>query len=269
MGPEEFTVDFKGCKRQSDWLEISLVYDKSDKHLTIYNSYNAECTAKMINVSSSQTFPTPTAQFDTLNDNQKHMSWKQYVAWHCDEYSTAPISNYINDPVFQELLLELDHFGNKSDKKVYIDLQDSLRYTNEIEKPSRNDSKLTVMTELKNALTHKMRLWVWRYTNAEYLYMLVDGGLTLKYKTYTKSQDNALEAWKIQQKVLILNAEFGIWVEEKKQKGRFLHIFGSLAKPLLISAVAAVGGEILKGLGKKNLRKRKRKIKKKKNDKKT
>ena len=158
MGPEEFTVDFKGCKRQSDWLEISLVYDKSDKHLTIYNSYTAECTAKMINVSSSQTFPTPTAQFDTLNDNQKHMSWKQYVAWHCDEYSTAPISNYINDPVFQELLLELDHFGNKSDKKVYIDLQDSLRYTNEIEKPSRNDSKLTVMTELKNALTHKMRL---------------------------------------------------------------------------------------------------------------
>ena len=215
------------------------------------HSKNDKCI-ELANISDAYS-TTNTIQFDTLNDNQKHMLWKQYVVWHCDEYSTAPISNYINNPVFQELLLESDYFGNKSDEKVYIDLRDSLRYTNEIEKPSRNDSKLTVMTELKNALTHKMRLRVWRYTNAEYLYMLVDGGLTLKYKTYTiKSQDNALEAWKIQQKVLILNAEFGIWVEENKQKGRFLHIFGSLAKPLLISAVAAVGGEILKELGKKS-----------------
>ena len=40
-----------------------------------------------------------------------------------------------------------------------------------------------------------MRLRVWRYINGEYLYMLVDEGLTLKYKTYTiKSQDDALEA---------------------------------------------------------------------------
>ena len=41
-------VDFKGCERQFDCLEISSVYGKSDKHLTIYSSYNAECAAKMI-----------------------------------------------------------------------------------------------------------------------------------------------------------------------------------------------------------------------------
>ena len=46
-GSQEFTVDFKGCDRQFDWLEISLLYDKSDKHLTIYDSYNAEDTARM------------------------------------------------------------------------------------------------------------------------------------------------------------------------------------------------------------------------------
>ena len=39
-----------------------------------------------------------------------------------------------------------------------------------------------------------MRLIIWRYSNGEYLYMLVDGNLTLKYKTYTiKSQDDELE----------------------------------------------------------------------------
>ena len=39
-----------------------------------------------------------------------------------------------------------------------------------------------------------MGLRVLGYTNGEYLYMLVDGSLTLKYKTYTiKSLDDALE----------------------------------------------------------------------------
>ena len=45
---QELTVDFKGCNRQFDWLEVSLVYNKSDKQLTIYDSYNTECAAKRI-----------------------------------------------------------------------------------------------------------------------------------------------------------------------------------------------------------------------------
>lgn len=40
-GLQEFTVDFKGCNRQFARLEVSLVYNKSNKH-----SYKAECTAK-------------------------------------------------------------------------------------------------------------------------------------------------------------------------------------------------------------------------------
>ena len=36
----------------------------------------------------------------------------------------------------------------------------------------------------------KMRLRAWGYTNGEYLYMILDGGLKLKYKTYTiKSEE--------------------------------------------------------------------------------
>ena len=57
--------------------------------------------------------------------------------------------------------------------------------------------------------------------------MLVDEGLTLKYKTHTtKSQDDALEARKIRQKELILNVEFGIWVEEKNKKENFYLFLG-------------------------------------------
>ena len=142
---------------------------------------------------------TNTMKFDISNDTQKHMLWKQYVVSHCDGYSTAPISDYINNPVFQELLLESDYFGNK----VHIDLRGGLGFTNEIGKPSKNDSKLVVTIELKKCSTHKMNIHVWGYTNGEYLYMLVNGGLMLKYKTYTiKSQGNALDAWKHSKKNL-------------------------------------------------------------------
>ena len=39
---------FLGSNRQFDWLEISLVYDKSKKHTTIHNSYYVELAAKYI-----------------------------------------------------------------------------------------------------------------------------------------------------------------------------------------------------------------------------
>ena len=125
-------------------------------------------------------------KFDISNNTQKHLLWKQYVAWHCNGYIAALISDYINNHVFQELLLESDYFGTKFDEKIHID---------EIEKPSRNDSKLNVTTELRNPLGKKMRLTVWGYTNGEYPYMLTDGSLTLKHKTYTiKSLKDTLEA---------------------------------------------------------------------------
>ena len=46
VGSDSLRVDFYSANRQFDWLEISLVYDKSDKHLTIYDSYNVEHAAK-------------------------------------------------------------------------------------------------------------------------------------------------------------------------------------------------------------------------------
>ena len=99
--------------------------------------------------------------------------------------------------MFQELLLKSDYFRTKSDEKINIDLRDSLGYTDKIKKPSKNDSKLKVTIELRNPLAKKkkIRLRVWGYTNGEYLFMLIDSSLTLKYKTYAlKSLDDILEA---------------------------------------------------------------------------
>ena len=45
---DSIDVEFLGTNRQFDWLEISLVHDKSDKHTTIYDSYNLEMGAENI-----------------------------------------------------------------------------------------------------------------------------------------------------------------------------------------------------------------------------
>ena len=47
-GSDSININFLGSNRQFDWLEISLVYDKSYKHTTIYDSYNVELAAKYI-----------------------------------------------------------------------------------------------------------------------------------------------------------------------------------------------------------------------------
>ena len=45
---DSLNVEFLGANRQLDWLEISIVNDKSDKHTSTYDSYNGELAAQKI-----------------------------------------------------------------------------------------------------------------------------------------------------------------------------------------------------------------------------
>ena len=47
-GTDSLNVEFLGSNRQFDWLEISIVPGKSDKHTTIYDSYNRELASQEI-----------------------------------------------------------------------------------------------------------------------------------------------------------------------------------------------------------------------------
>ena len=42
VGSQSLVVNFVGTERQFAFLEFSLVYNKSDQHKTIYDSYNVE-----------------------------------------------------------------------------------------------------------------------------------------------------------------------------------------------------------------------------------
>ena len=130
--------------RQFDWLEVSLVYDKSDKHTTIYDSYNHELATKTIKSIKLSNFTeiyslTNEKKYSINNLMQRHLLWKQFVAWSCNRSSVAPISDYMNNTIFQELGDKDDHYDIKSNERIYLDLRESPGYVKEAEKLERND----------------------------------------------------------------------------------------------------------------------------------
>ena len=161
-------IEFLGANRQFDWIELCLVYDKSDKHTTIYDSYNVEMASKAIKLVRLTNFNKiysltneKKKKYDIDNLTQKHLLYKQFVAWSCNGSSVALLTDYMNNPIYQELISEDDCFNLLIDKRVHLDLRASSGYLKEAEKLERNDSKITLHILLKEEAKKKLRLSVW------------------------------------------------------------------------------------------------------------
>ena len=133
-GSQDFTVDFQGANRQFDWIEISLVYDKSGKHLSPYDRYNLETAARLIKTIdfaniSNENSATNSLRYDLDNDLHKHLLYKQFLACNTNGCSTAPLGDFMNNPVAQELKKENSYFSNDSDERIYVDLRQAKGYT--------------------------------------------------------------------------------------------------------------------------------------------
>ena len=150
------------------------MYDKSDQHATIYDSYNFELAAKTIKSvklsSFTEIYSLTNEKKYSIGNLTQNLLDKQFVAWSCDGSSVAPLTGYMNNPIYQKLIGEDDYKEVKSDERVYLDLRGSSEYTNEAERLERNDSKISVSIQLKAATTKKLRLRVWAYSIGEYLY---------------------------------------------------------------------------------------------------
>ena len=75
---QTYTCTFKGRQRQFDWLEISIVYEKSFQHATIYDSYDLELASKIIKTikfeNTSTTYSlTVKLSFDIEKDDDKNI----------------------------------------------------------------------------------------------------------------------------------------------------------------------------------------------------
>ena len=189
-----------GANRQFDWIEISIVPDKSNKHTTIYDSYNREMAAQLIKFLKLSNFTeiyslTNEKKYNTDNLTQRYRLYKQFVAWTCNGSSVVPLSEYMDNPIFQELPDGNTYFSAKSDERIYLDLRVSSEYAKEAEKLERNDSKINLEITLKDVADFTLRVRVWAYSLSEYLYVLSKSRLTWKHRTYTinQSDDNFLE----------------------------------------------------------------------------
>lgn len=98
-------------------------------------------------------------KYDMDNLTRKNLLYTQFVAWACSG-SVAPMTDYINSPIYQDFIDEENYDGIRSDERIYLDLRASSRYTNEAEKLERNDSKVNLGITLKNAAIKKLRLSV-------------------------------------------------------------------------------------------------------------
>ena len=97
--------------------------------------------------------------------------------------SIAPLSDYANNPVFQEIPTRTKYFASV-DEKIFIDLRRGKGYTNEIEKLSRDDSDLTTTIQLKAPSEKKIRLFLIGYYQGDYLYSITSEGFIMNYKDY-------------------------------------------------------------------------------------
>ena len=100
---------------------MSLVYDKSDQHQTIYDSYDTELVSKLIQSLTIQNLAT------------------------CNGCSAAPLTQYRNNKIYQEIVKEDIYFKDDNDEMMYIDIRRSKGYLDELVTLTRNDSDVSII----------------------------------------------------------------------------------------------------------------------------
>ena len=188
-GAQSKTITFTNAFKQFEFLEFSLVYDKSDQHLTTYDSYNSETAAVSINyIRLQNAFNTYSEfnniKFDLTDEEDRYVLYNAFLAWTIKGSSIIPEADYLYNKTKQELPNRNTYFTD-SDEKVYIDIRRSKGYTGEFERVNRDDSDLIITVDLKKAATKKMRLYVTGYYQGEYMYMLTKDGLIMSHKEYS------------------------------------------------------------------------------------
>ena len=83
---QSYLVKFKGANKQFSFPKISLVYDKSDQHTTLYDSYNAKLATTFVGFiklenSNNNYSISSKISFDLTNGNGKYFLYRQFVAW--------------------------------------------------------------------------------------------------------------------------------------------------------------------------------------------
>ena len=95
-------------------------------------------------------------EYNVSNEDDKHWLYQMFVAYYCEGHSAAPLTQYKNNEIKQELTKEKDYFGDDSDERLYIDMRRSKGYTNELERLTHDDGRVMLTNKLKKAAEKKL-----------------------------------------------------------------------------------------------------------------
>ena len=65
---------------------------------------------------------TGTLKLNIDNEDDKHLLYQMFVAYNCDGRSDAPLTQYRNNEIYQEITKERDYFKSTIDETLYIDM---------------------------------------------------------------------------------------------------------------------------------------------------
>ena len=158
-GTQSKTITSNNAFKQFFFLEMSLVSDRSDHHLSIHESYNAEVAATHIKTiklqNASNTYSEfNTVKFDFENEEDRYTLYNAFVAWVTNSSSIVPESDFMYNETRQELPSRNTYFTG-SDERVYIDIRQSKGYTGEFERVNRDDSDSSITIDQKAAAAKK------------------------------------------------------------------------------------------------------------------
>ena len=111
-----------------------------------------------------------------------------FIAQQCRGCSTAPLTQYKNNKIYQEITSEDDYRTNDTDDRVWIEMKRSKGYTDELEKINRDDSSIALIIGFEKGATRKFRLRITGYSQGEYWYLLSNKGYVMSFKIYNISK---------------------------------------------------------------------------------
>ena len=105
-GAHSRTTTFESSNKEFSFLEISLLFESSRQHKSIYDSYNAEVAATGVSSirleNASDTYNEfNTVKLDLTDEHDKHITYTTFITWICNGSSIAPLSDYAHNPIYQ------------------------------------------------------------------------------------------------------------------------------------------------------------------------
>ena len=108
VGAQSKTFTFQNVFKQFTFLEFSLIFDRSDQHLNMFDSYNAEVAATQIKSiklqNASNTYSRYSdIKFDLEDEEDRFTLYNSFVAFVTNGSSIVPESDYVYNNIRKEL----------------------------------------------------------------------------------------------------------------------------------------------------------------------